>query len=164
MMFTWKKIPDRLYFSHFYSVILRCPAFGPWKRAIISYLEVRTSTIFPFPSSPHCNPSNNLPSFCMLFVVSFMFGTIFSSKLLFCLLVPEIQRVVGYIKISSIVFDSLNSRIWNSITSPVSVINMIRVCQSMIFHVCDFGQIGVWKQSTVPELNGVVKCCSTHSR
>jgi hypothetical protein len=33
----------------------------------MSYFEVRTSTIFPFPSSPHCNPNNK--SAVILFVI-----------------------------------------------------------------------------------------------
>src|SRR6202521_5839438 len=35
-----------------------CPAFAPpWKRTTTSAHEVKRSTIFPFPSSPHCAPT-----------------------------------------------------------------------------------------------------------
>src|SRR5947209_19099961 len=35
-----------------------CPAFAPpWKRTTTSAQEVKRSTTFPFPSSPHCAPT-----------------------------------------------------------------------------------------------------------
>ena len=44
-----------------------CPALGPpWNLAMILYLEVRTSTILPFPSSPHCIQVVNLLPFLVI--------------------------------------------------------------------------------------------------
>ncbi len=35
----------------------------------VTYFEVKTSTIFPFPSSPHCNPSSKSTVIMCLFII-----------------------------------------------------------------------------------------------
>ena len=78
MMFTlppWN-IPDGIERSTYFSPLNSSvwPALGPpWKRAITSYLGVRTSTTFPLPSSPHCKPRSTSTFPVIVFYIDFIF-------------------------------------------------------------------------------------------